>query len=211
MSLIQLRELQKTYKTGKLEFEALKGVDLDIEEGQLVAIVGPSGSGKSTLLNMITGIDHPSSGAGQGGGHRRARTQRGGNLPAWRGRQPGNRLPVLPAPPVLTAFENVMLPMDFCNLYSPRRRRERALDCSTCSGWGSRRTSCRPPFRGAAAAGRHRPFPANDPPIIGDEPTGNLDSEDRGTRLRLLPRPGGGGQDGDHRHPRPRHWPRRPE
>ena len=62
MSLIQLRELQKTYKTGKLEFEALKGVDLDIEEGQLVAIVGPSGSGKSTMLNMITGIDQPTGG-----------------------------------------------------------------------------------------------------------------------------------------------------
>jgi putative ABC transport system ATP-binding protein len=63
MSLVQLRGLQKTYKTGKVEFEALKGVDLDIEEGQLVAIVGPSGSGKSTMLNMITGIDRPTGGS----------------------------------------------------------------------------------------------------------------------------------------------------
>jgi len=59
MALIELRNVNKTYRTGKVEFQALKNVDLDIEQGELTTIVGPSGSGKSTILNMVTGIDRP--------------------------------------------------------------------------------------------------------------------------------------------------------
>ena len=70
MTLIELRDLDKVYKTGKLEFQALKNVNLDIEEGELAAIVGPSGCGKSTMLNMITGIDRPSGGTVTIGGER---------------------------------------------------------------------------------------------------------------------------------------------
>ena len=62
MAQIELKNLDKVYRTGKMEYHALKAVDLEIEEGELTAIVGPSGSGKSTILNMITGIDRPTGG-----------------------------------------------------------------------------------------------------------------------------------------------------
>ena len=60
--LIELAGVQKVYRTGKVAFQALRGVDLSIEDGDMVAIVGPSGSGKSTIMNMITGIDRPTAG-----------------------------------------------------------------------------------------------------------------------------------------------------
>ncbi len=60
--LIELERVEKVYRTGKLEYQALRGVDLTIEEGEMVAIVGPSGSGKTTIMNMITGIDRPTAG-----------------------------------------------------------------------------------------------------------------------------------------------------
>ena len=61
-TLIALERVKKVYRTGKLEYPALRGVDLTIEDGDMVAIVGPSGSGKSTIMNMITGIDRPTAG-----------------------------------------------------------------------------------------------------------------------------------------------------
>ncbi len=60
--LIELAGVEKVYRTGKVEFPALRGVDLAIADGEMVAIVGPSGSGKSTIMNMITGIDRPTAG-----------------------------------------------------------------------------------------------------------------------------------------------------
>ena len=70
MALIEINNLEKVYKSGKMEYQALKGIDLKIEEGELTAIVGPSGCGKSTILNMITGIDRPTSGSVTIGGER---------------------------------------------------------------------------------------------------------------------------------------------
>ena len=60
--LIELAGVEKVYRTGKLEYPALRGIDLTIADGDMVAIVGPSGSGKSTIMNMITGIDRPTAG-----------------------------------------------------------------------------------------------------------------------------------------------------
>ena len=76
--LIELSGVQKVYRTGKLEYPALRGVDLAIEDGDMVAIVGPSGSGKSTIMNMITGIDRPTAGAVTVDGQRIDRDERGG-------------------------------------------------------------------------------------------------------------------------------------
>src|SRR5512133_2155045 len=67
-TLIELEGVEKVYRTGKLEYRALRGVDLTIAAGEMVAIVGPSGSGKTTIMNMITGIDRPTQGCVTGDG-----------------------------------------------------------------------------------------------------------------------------------------------
>ena len=67
-TLIELAGVEKVYRNGRLEYPALRGVDLAVAAGELVAIVGPSGSGKSTIINMITGIDRPTAGTVTVGG-----------------------------------------------------------------------------------------------------------------------------------------------
>jgi putative ABC transport system ATP-binding protein len=142
--LIELRRVVKTYQTAAGPFVALRGVDLQIDRGEFVAVVGKSGSGKSTLINMLTGIDRPTE---------------------------GEVLVGDTAVHTLTVIENVMLPMDFCNLYTPRQRRERAfllLDKSTCA---ITPTSCPQQSRTGSSA-----LANNAPSLVADEPTGNLDS-----------------------------------
>jgi putative ABC transport system ATP-binding protein len=124
--LIALRQVVKVYVTGAQQFTALKGVDLAVRAGEFVAVVGKSGSGKSTLLNMITGIDHPTSGEVWVNGaplhtynedpHGRLARR---NL-AWCSS-------FFSFCPTLTVAENIMLPMDFCHIGSSRERRERAM------------------------------------------------------------------------------------
>ena len=95
-TLIGLAGVEKVYRTGKLEYPALRGVDLTIADGDMVAIVGPSGSGKSTILNLITGIDRPTAGTVTVEGRRIDQLERGG---AGRLARPTRRrgVPVLPA------------------------------------------------------------------------------------------------------------------
>src|SRR3954470_7373910 len=90
--LIELRGVEKVYRTGKVEFPALRGVDLTIGDGEMVAIVGPSGSGKSTIMNMITGIDRPTAGTVTVRGDR-IDLMSEEQLAVWRG---GPQPPVLP-------------------------------------------------------------------------------------------------------------------
>src|ERR671919_2559116 len=84
--LIELAGVEKVYRTGKVEYRALRGVDLTIEDGDMVAIVGPSGSGKSTIMNMITGIDRPSAGTVTVDGRRIDQMSEEGRARAGRGR-----------------------------------------------------------------------------------------------------------------------------
>src|SRR3954451_18906992 len=86
--LIELSGVHKVYRSGKVDFPALRGVDLAIADGEMVAIVGPSGSGKSTIMNMITGIDRPSAGAVTVAGERIDRMSEE-ELAVWRGRHVG--------------------------------------------------------------------------------------------------------------------------
>ena len=86
--LIELSGVHKVYRTGKLEYPALRGVDLAIEDGDMVAIVGPSGSGKSTIMNMITGIDRATSGTVTVDGQRIDQMSEE-ELAVWRGRRVG--------------------------------------------------------------------------------------------------------------------------
>jgi putative ABC transport system ATP-binding protein len=175
--LIELNDVVKVYETGSVTFTALKTINLTIDTGEFVSVVGKSGSGKSTLLNMITGIDRPTSGEVIIRGIP-LRDMNEGKMAIWRGKNLGIVFQFFQLLPTLTVMENILLPMDFCKKYSKDKRRERALSLleemdladqanklpATLSGGQQQRVAI------ARAL-------ANDPPIIvADEPTGNLDS-----------------------------------
>ncbi|MCP5100305.1 MAG: ABC transporter ATP-binding protein, partial [Chloroflexi bacterium] len=126
-TLITLQRVAKDYDTPAGAFTALKGIDLQIASGEFVAIVGKSGSGKSTLLNMVTGIDQPTRGEimiNKTAVHTLDEDQ----TAVWRGKNVGIVFQFYQLMPTLTVLENVIMPMDFSNLYSVAERRKRALD-----------------------------------------------------------------------------------
>jgi len=178
MTQIEIRDLDKVYTTGKMDFHALKGVDLSINEGEMVAIVGPSGSGKSTILNMITGIDRPTSGSVLIDGNSIERMKED-KLAKWRGENIGIVFQFFQLFPTLTALENVMLPMDLARKGSVKERRQKAVRNLELVGLGDKLQNLPSELSGGeqqrVAIARAM---ANDPKIIiGDEPTGNLDSK----------------------------------
>ena len=185
--LIECRQLVKTYHTTAGDFPALKEIDLQVDGGEFVAVIGKSGSGKSTLVNMITGIDRPTAGEVLVG-DTSVGTLSEGQLAQWRGRTIGVIFQFFQLLPTLTVVENVMLPMDFCHMYTMRERRERAMHLleqvdvadhahklpSAVSGGQQQRVAI------ARAL-------ANDPPILAaDEPTGNLDSKTADSVFKLF-------------------------
>jgi putative ABC transport system ATP-binding protein len=124
---IYLKDVVKTFKSPAGEFHALRGVNIDIKDGEFIAVVGKSGSGKSTLLNMITGIDHPTTGQVIVGGtdiYRMSESQRA----LWRGTNLGIVFQFFQLLPMLTLLENTILPMDYCNVYRLEERPQRALE-----------------------------------------------------------------------------------
>ena len=188
-ALIDLSGVVKSYKTPAGEFQALKGIDLKIDAGEFVAVVGKSGSGKSTLSNMITGIDRPSQGEVIVAGtevHKLRESQ----IAGWRGRNIGVVFQFFQLLPTLTVVENVMLPMDFCNMYSSRQRKERALHLLEQVDMVEQADKLPTAISGGqqqrVAIARSL---ANDPAIIvADEPTGNLDSRSSAEILGFLRR-----------------------
>jgi putative ABC transport system ATP-binding protein len=175
--LIELRRVVKTYHTAAGDFVALKDVDLQVDPGEFVAVIGKSGSGKSTLINMITGIDRPTAGqvlVGDTAVHELNE----GQIAVWRGRQVGVVFQFFQLLPTLTLVENVMLPMDFCDMYSMPEREERAMTLLAQVDLTDHAHKLPTAISGGqqqrAAIARAL---ANDPPILAaDEPTGNLDS-----------------------------------
>jgi putative ABC transport system ATP-binding protein len=168
---------------------ALKNIDLKIEAGEFVAVVGKSGSGKSTLSNMITGIDRPTQGEVVVAGtevHKLRESQ----IAGWRGRNIGVVFQFFQLLPTLTVVENVMLPMDFCNMYSSRQRKERALDLLEQVDMIEQADKLPTALSGGqqqrVAIARSL---ANDPAIVvADEPTGNLDSRTADAVFHLFER-----------------------
>ena len=116
---IRLQHVVKTYQSAAGTFTALKGVDLQVQPGEFVSIVGKSGSGKSTLINMITGIDRPTAGEVMVG-NTPVHTLTEEQIAVWRGRAIGIVFQFFQLLPTLTLAENIMLPMDFCGVYSPQ-------------------------------------------------------------------------------------------
>lgn len=177
-STILLRDVTKSYQTAAGKILILKGINLDIKAGEFVAVIGKSGSGKSTLLNCITGIDRPSTGEVWVAGTP-IHTLSEGQMARWRGTSLGIVFQFFQLLPTLTLLENVMLPMDFCKLYTPRQRKERALDLLAQVGLADQALKLPTAVSGGqqqrAAVARAL---ANDAPLlVADEPTGNLDSK----------------------------------
>jgi len=187
MPQIELKVLDKVYKTGKVEYHALKKVSLNIEQGELAAIVGPSGCGKSTMLNMITGIDKPTGGSVTIAGERIDKMKED-KLAAWRGENIGIVFQFFQLFPTLTAHENAMLPMDFAKKGTVAERAKIASKNLDLVGLGKKLDNLPSELSGGeqqrVAIARSL---ANDPMIIiGDEPTGNLDSKTEGNMFELL-------------------------
>ena len=177
MSLAQLIDLEKTYHMGAdIVVKALRGVNLEIEEGEYIAVMGPSGSGKSTLLNLMGCLDRPSSGHYILGGLDVSRLS-DAELSEVRGRQIGFVFQSFNLIPQLTALDNIEVPLFYQGIHR-RERRRRGQELAERVGLGDR--------------ARHKPMElsggeqqrvaiaralSNDPIILlADEPTGNLDS-----------------------------------
>jgi putative ABC transport system ATP-binding protein len=194
-SLIDLRAVVKTYFTAAGTFTALRGIDLQIETGAFVSIVGKSGSGKSTLINLITGIDRPTTGQVNVDGvavHDLNEEQ----IAIWRGRSVGVIFQFFQLLPTLTAVENILLAMDYGHRYSAIERPERALWLLELVGMVD--VAHRLPR--TLSGGQQQCIAvaralANDPILLAaDEPTGNLDSKSAEMVIQLFESLAGSGK-----------------
>jgi putative ABC transport system ATP-binding protein len=185
--MIDLRGVSKAYETDAGPFLALQSIDLQVSQGEFLAVMGKSGSGKSTLINMFTGIDHPSTGEVIVAGTR-IRELDEGQMAEWRGRHLGIVFQFFQLLPVLTIVENVMLPMDLSGVYDESERRDRAMHLLDRMSM----TKEADQFPASLSGGQQQQAAiaralANDPPIVvADEPTGNLDSRMAGTVFRMF-------------------------
>lgn len=184
--LIEMRGIRKVYDTGKIQVEALRGIDLDVVDRELVAIVGPSGSGKSTLMNLIGCLDTPTDGAYRLRGHEVAGMSRE-QLAEVRNRRIGFIFQNFNLLPQITAFENVEMPMLFGRV-GKRRRREKVEELFERVGLADRMDHKPTELSGGqmqrVAVARAL---AMDPDLVlADEPTGNLDSTSGGDIMELF-------------------------
>jgi putative ABC transport system ATP-binding protein len=172
-----MADIVKIFKTPAGDFTALKGVTTCFYPGEFVSVVGKSGSGKSTLVNMLTGIDHPTSGTVRVGKtfiHKLDES----TMSLWRGQNLGIVFQFFQLLPMISLLDNVVLPMDLCNIYSATEREERAFNLLRLVNLEDFSQS----LPAAISGGQQQSVAiaralANDPPIlIADEPTGNLDS-----------------------------------
>lgn len=186
-TVIQLEKVKKMYAIGENGFWALKGVNMQIDKGEFVAIVGKSGSGKSTLLNLLGEIDTPTEGRIIVKGTV-INGLRENQLSRFRGDTIGFVFQFFQLMPTLTALENVLMPMDFLKRIPSSERRERANALLAKVGMESHAGK----FPSALSGGEQQRIAiaralANNPDIIfADEPTGNLDSNTSEEVFRLL-------------------------
>ena len=177
-SIISAKGVRKTYDTGKVVVEALRGVDLEVRRGEMVAVMGPSGSGKTTLLNTLSGLDEIDDGVIEIDGRDLAR-MKDRQRTLYRASNMGFVFQFYNLLPVLTAVENVEMPLllsgQRVNAKEARRKAQKALEAVGLEGQADQ-------LPGELSGGqRHRVTIAralvNEPAIVwADEPTGDLDS-----------------------------------
>ena len=180
-ALIEMHDVVKVYSTAAGEFTALKGINLQVDAGEFVGIVGKSGAGKSTLLNMLTGVDHLTSGeilVHTNGSPVSIHKMKEDGIAIWRGQNLGVIYQSFQLLPMLTLVENIMLPMDLCGNFNPKQSRARALELLRLVEIEDHANKLPTQISGGqqqrVAIARAL---ANDPQIlVADEPTGSLDS-----------------------------------
>jgi putative ABC transport system ATP-binding protein len=186
---IDLAGVRKTYRMGRLDYPALRGIDLEIGAGELVAVVGPSGSGKTTILNLVAGIDRPTAGTVTVGG-RRIDLMSEEELAVWRGQHVGVVFQFFQLLPTLSALENAVLPLDFARRGPMRQRFERARRNLALVGLGDKADHLPAELSGGEQqrVAIARALAADPELIVGDEPTGNLDTATAAEMFELFSR-----------------------
>lgn len=176
--LVVLAGVCKTYRSGRVAFPALRGIDLEIGMGEMVAITGPSGSGKTTIVNLIAGIDRPSAGTVTVNGARLdLMTEE--NLAIWRRANIGLVFQFFQLMPTLSALDNTLLPMELAGHGSRRTRQAQARTLLSAVGLTDRGRRLPVELSGGEQqrVALARAMACRPRILIGDEPTGNLDSQ----------------------------------
>ncbi|MCG3128354.1 MAG: putative ABC transporter ATP-binding protein YknY [Phycisphaerae bacterium] len=188
MALIECRGLTRVYRKGEIEITPLANLDLDVDEGDFLALMGPSGSGKTTLLNLIAGIDRPSAGSLRIDGVEVSALSRS-RLAGWRSNNVGYIFQLYNLVPTLTAYENVDLPL-LLHRFSRRQRHEKVAVALELVGLTDRADH----FPRQLSGGQEqrvaiaRAIVANPRILVADEPTGDLDAAAAGAIMALLAR-----------------------
>lgn len=179
--------ISKSYRRGNNIIQPLESLDLEVPEGEFLALMGPSGSGKTTLLNLLAGIDRPTSGDLSIGGQKLITMSRG-ELAKWRSRHCGYIFQLYHLIPILSAFENVELPLLLDRQLSKKDRHARVMLALDLVGIADR-AAHRPSELSGGQEQRvaiARAIVANPSLLVADEPTGDLDRESGGRILDLL-------------------------
>src|SRR5438105_9058324 len=184
--IVRVMEVHKHFRRGSEQIDVLKGLSLDVPEGEFMALMGPSGSGKTTLLNLIAGLDRPSEGEIWVGGQLISQMSEA-QLARWRTRHVGFIFQFYHLLPVLTAFENVELPLLLLSM-SAKERRQQVLTALDLVGLADR-IKHRP---GQLSGGQQqrvgiaRAIVTDPTLLVADEPTGDLDARSADEILNLL-------------------------
>ncbi len=184
--MIEMKSIKKTYDTGSVSFDALKGIDLDVDKNEFIAIVGPSGSGKSTLMNLMGCLDTPTGGEYMLEGNR-VETLSSNQLAEIRNRRVGFVFQAFNLLPYATAYENVELPILYAGLKHKERKR-RVTELLGKVGLADKMANKPTEMSGGEMqrVAIARALANNPQLILADEPTGNLDTASGGEIINIF-------------------------